>query len=195
MGIKKRHVLVRDTAEYVFSGDEAVSTKPGQFGWIAISDVKDIRAGATIVEIRGLNIVERAEVEDQASGGFRVRQVHRIRAGTVSVSVYGDNDQRGKRNRITDSDAILAEFELWDDDGVWLGLGMLIDDVTRGKSPEATQRTIYGPPAPAPAPAPAESSSGPEGAAGAAFREGAEGAAAPAPQAGPGPDGGATEAG
>lgn len=190
MGIRKRHVLTRDTADYVFFLDEDVTVKPGQFGWVPLSDVKEIRAGASIVEIRALNIIERAEVEDQASGGFRVRQVHRIRSGTVSVSVYGDNDQRGKRQKIMDADAILAEFESWDDDGVWLGLGMLIDDVTRGKPTEATQRTVYGPAKPEAGPVKSEASSGPEGAAAEPFRADPEGAGATAPQAGTNPNGG-----
>lgn len=144
MAIEKRFVA-KDPVECVYYRDPCVTVTSDWVGWIPITEGVQLRDGAEIVEICALGLLARAQVRDASGDGFRQKQVARIARGLISQSVYGNNDSRGKRVKVTDQVELGEVVNAWKDDGVWLGLGMAIGALTEGEDLKSVMASVYTP--------------------------------------------------
>lgn len=161
MANKKRSVR-REPTSFVTEWDDRAKFKPGIHGLAELSELHELTDGAEIIELRPLDIFRRAECD--AIDAFRPKKLKQALAGLVSVSVYGDNDTKGVRKKVTDPEELLAWLEALDDDGLWILIGGAVQALTDGTDVQRMMRLLLSRPAPEVA-KPEESKSGNEEAA------------------------------
>jgi hypothetical protein len=128
MGIANR-AISRKTIRVVYTADEDVTPNdPKAMGWIPLADATT-RHGASIVEIRPLDVDQRAHCED--GGGAYTIALRWCRSGIASVN--GDKK----------AEAVEEFIENIDFRAIRLGLGCYIDDVSNGDDTAPRQESCF----------------------------------------------------
>lgn len=115
-------------AEVVFEMDPDVTPKNGARGWM-LKENATTKAGADVVEVRPLNIDERAATLDV--DGLHQSMVARCRRGVVSVNGH------------TKRQAVEQWLAACPVDILFL-LGCYVASVTAGEDPQVSQRAYFG---------------------------------------------------
>jgi len=105
--------------------DDVSQSDEADRGWIPL-DRASVTNDATVLDVRPLNVTERAECRDE--GGWRRRHLAMARKGTVAVN---GEEKRWKLSRF---------FEGLSDDSLLLLLGYYVAAISAAEDPQKIQR-------------------------------------------------------